>query len=92
MVDIPLLIRDLVFFLLVALVVNLITAKLSVRSTLGLVIVGLGIGFVGLARDYSGCLPYSGSARLDHGPLARSHPLADRSHSRPWLISTTARE
>ena len=51
MVDIPLLIRDLVFFLLVALVVNFITAKLSVPYTLGLVIVGLCIGFIGLAQE-----------------------------------------
>jgi CPA1 family monovalent cation:H+ antiporter len=51
MVDIPLLIRDLVFFLLVALVVNLITAKLSLPYTLGLVIVGLVIGFAGLTPE-----------------------------------------
>jgi CPA1 family monovalent cation:H+ antiporter len=51
MFDIPLLIRDLVFFLLVALVVNLITAKLSVPYTLGLVIVGLVIGFAGLTPE-----------------------------------------
>jgi Na+:H+ antiporter len=51
MVDIPLLILDLVLFLLVALVVNLITEKLSVPYTLGLVIVGLGIGLVGLAPE-----------------------------------------
>jgi CPA1 family monovalent cation:H+ antiporter len=51
MVDIPLLIRDLVLFLLVALVVNFITEKLSVPYTLGLVIVGLGIGVVGLAPE-----------------------------------------
>ncbi|HEY6411770.1 MAG TPA: cation:proton antiporter [Ktedonobacteraceae bacterium] len=51
MVDIPLLIRDLVLFLLVALVVNFITEKLSVPYTLGLVMVGLGIGLVGLAPE-----------------------------------------
>ena len=51
MVDIPLLIRDLVLFLLVALVVNFITEKLAVPYTLGLVIVGLGIGLVGLAPE-----------------------------------------
>ena len=51
MVDIPLLIRDLVLFLLVALLVNLITSKLSVPYTLGLVMVGLGIGFVGLTPE-----------------------------------------
>jgi CPA1 family monovalent cation:H+ antiporter len=51
MVDIPLLIRDLVLFLLVALLVNLITSKLSVPYTLGLVLVGLGIGFVGLTPE-----------------------------------------
>jgi CPA1 family monovalent cation:H+ antiporter len=51
MFDIPLLIRDLVLFLLVALVVNLITKKLSVPYTLGLVVVGLGIGLVGLAPE-----------------------------------------
>jgi monovalent cation:H+ antiporter, CPA1 family len=51
MVDIPLLIRDLVLFLLVALVVNYITEKLSVPYTLGLVIVGLGIGLVGLTPE-----------------------------------------
>ena len=51
MVDIPLLIRDLVLFLLIALVVNLITEKLSVPYTLGLVIVGLGIGLVGLTPE-----------------------------------------
>jgi Na+:H+ antiporter len=51
MVDIPLLIRDLVFFLLVAIVVNFITAKLEVPYTLGLVSVGLGIGFMGLTPE-----------------------------------------
>ena len=51
MVDIPLLIRDLVLFLSVALVVNLLSEKLRVPYTLGLVIVGLGIGFVGLTPE-----------------------------------------
>ena len=51
MIDIPVLIRDLAFFLLVALVVNFITAKLSVPFTLGLVIVGLVIGFTGLTPE-----------------------------------------
>jgi CPA1 family monovalent cation:H+ antiporter len=51
MIDVPLLIRDLVIFLLVALIVNLITEKLSIPYTLGLVIVGLIIGFVGLAPE-----------------------------------------
>ena len=51
MVDIPLLIRDLVLFLLVALVVNLLSEKLRIPYTLGLVIVGLGIGFVGLTPE-----------------------------------------
>jgi CPA1 family monovalent cation:H+ antiporter len=46
MVDIPLLFHDLVFFLLMALVVNFITANLSVPYTLGLV-----IGFVGLTPE-----------------------------------------
>ncbi|HAE83687.1 MAG TPA: hypothetical protein DDW33_03260 [Ktedonobacter sp.] len=51
MIDIPLLIRDLVIFLLVALIVNLISGKLSVPYTLGLVIVGLFIGLFGLAPE-----------------------------------------
>lgn len=51
MVDIPLLIRDLVFFLLVALVVNLLSGKLRIPYTLGLVIVGLGIGLIRLAPE-----------------------------------------
>ena len=51
MVDIPLLIRDLVLFLLIALVVNQLSEKLRVPYTLGLVIVGLGIGFVGLTPE-----------------------------------------
>jgi CPA1 family monovalent cation:H+ antiporter len=51
MVDIPLLIRDLVFFLLVALVVNLFSEKLRVPYTLGLVIVGLVIGFIELTPE-----------------------------------------
>jgi len=50
-VDISLLIRDLVFYLLIALVVNLITSKLSIPYTLGLVIAGLGIGFIGLTPE-----------------------------------------
>jgi len=51
MVDIPLFIRDLVLFLLVALVVNLLSGKLRIPYTLGLVIVGLGIGLIGLAPE-----------------------------------------
>lgn len=51
MVDIPLLMRDLIIFLLVALVVNLLSDKLRVPYTLGLVIVGLGIGLLGLAPE-----------------------------------------
>lgn len=51
MVDIPLLMRDLVIFLLVALVVNLLSDRLRVPYTLGLVIVGLGIGLLGLTPE-----------------------------------------
>ncbi len=51
MVDIPLLICDLVLFLLIALVVNLLSEKLRVPYTLGLVIVSLGSGFVGLTPE-----------------------------------------
>lgn len=51
MVDIPLLMRDLIIFLLVALVVNLLSDRLRVPYTLGLVIVGLGIGLLGLAPE-----------------------------------------
>jgi monovalent cation:H+ antiporter, CPA1 family len=51
MVDIQLLIRDLVFFLLVALVVNLLSEKLRIPYTLGLVIVGLVIGLAGLTPE-----------------------------------------
>ncbi len=51
MVDIPLLIRDLVLFLLVALVVNLLSERLRVPYTLGLVIVGLVVGLVGLTPE-----------------------------------------
>ncbi len=51
MVEIPLLIRDLVFFLLIALAVNLLSEKLRVPYTLGLVIVGLVIGLIGLTPE-----------------------------------------
>ncbi len=51
MVGMQLLIRDLVFFLLVALVVNLLSEKLRVPYTLGLVIVGLVIGLAGLTPE-----------------------------------------
>jgi Na+:H+ antiporter len=51
MVDIPLLMGDLVLFLLVALVVNLLSERLRIPYTLGLVIVGLGIGLLGLTPD-----------------------------------------
>jgi CPA1 family monovalent cation:H+ antiporter len=50
-VDIPLLIRDLVLFLLIALVVNLLTSKLAVPYTLGLVVVGLFLGFFQLTPE-----------------------------------------
>ena len=51
MVDIPLLMRDLLLFLCVALIVNLLSEKLRVPYTLGLVIVGLGIGLLGLTPE-----------------------------------------
>jgi CPA1 family monovalent cation:H+ antiporter len=51
MIAIQVLIRDLVFFLLVALMVNLLSEKLRIPYTLGLVIVGLIIGFVGLTPE-----------------------------------------
>ena len=51
MVDIPLLICDLVLLLLIALVVNLLSEKLRVPYRWGLVIVSLGIGFVGLTPE-----------------------------------------
>lgn len=49
--DIPLLIRDLVLFLLIALVVNLLTSKLAVPYTLGLVVVGLFLGLFQLTPE-----------------------------------------
>jgi CPA1 family monovalent cation:H+ antiporter len=51
MLDISLLIRDLVLFLGIALIVILITRKLALPYTLGLVIVGLFIGFIGLTPE-----------------------------------------
>jgi CPA1 family monovalent cation:H+ antiporter len=51
MVTIPLLMRDLLLFLLVALVVNLLSERLRVPYTLGLVIVGLVIGLLGLTPE-----------------------------------------
>jgi CPA1 family monovalent cation:H+ antiporter len=51
MIDLSLLIRDLVLFLLMALFVNLITKKLAIPYTLGLVIVGLLIGVMRLAPE-----------------------------------------
>lgn len=51
MVDISLLIRDLVLFLGLALLTILITRKLVLPYTLGLVLVGLVIGFVGITPE-----------------------------------------
>lgn len=51
MIDLPLLIRDLVLFLLIALLVVLATRKLAVPYTLGLVIVGLLVGFMRVAPE-----------------------------------------
>jgi len=47
MVDISLLVRDLVLFLGLALLTILITRKLVLPYTLGLVLVGLVVGFIG---------------------------------------------
>lgn len=51
MVDISLLVRDLVLFLGLALLTILITRKLVLPYTLGLVLVGLVIGFVGITPE-----------------------------------------
>ncbi len=51
MVTLPLLIRDLVFFLILALLVNVVTKKIALPETLGLVIVGLLIGLLGILPE-----------------------------------------
>src|SRR5690242_2729287 len=49
--DIPLLIRDLALLILIALVVIIISRKLAIPYTLGLVIAGLGVGFLNLLPE-----------------------------------------
>src|SRR5258708_1723399 len=51
LVDIPMLIRDLVLFLLIGLVVSLLQSKLAVPYTLGLVVVGLILGLFQLTPE-----------------------------------------
>lgn len=51
MVDISLLVRDLVLFLSLALLIVLVTRRFVLPYTLGLVIVGLVIGFIGIAPE-----------------------------------------
>ncbi|GHO87699.1 hypothetical protein KSZ_57050 [Dictyobacter formicarum] len=51
MLAIPLLIRDLVLFLTIALVTNLVTRKLAVPYTLGSVIIGLVVGIIGVTPE-----------------------------------------
>jgi CPA1 family monovalent cation:H+ antiporter len=51
MLDIPFLVRDLVFFLLTALTVILITRRLAVPYTLGLVVVGLLFSLFGILPE-----------------------------------------
>jgi CPA1 family monovalent cation:H+ antiporter len=49
--DIPLLIRDLALLILIALIVIIISRKLAIPYTLGLVIAGLGFGFLNLLPE-----------------------------------------
>ena len=51
MVGMALLVRDLVFFLGVALVVILVVRRLALPYTLGLVVVGLAIGLTGITPE-----------------------------------------
>lgn len=51
MVTLPLLIRDLVFFLALALLVNVVTRTFAFPETLGLVLVGLLLGFFGITPE-----------------------------------------
>ncbi|GCE30324.1 Na+/H+ antiporter [Dictyobacter alpinus] len=51
MLTLPILIRDLVLFLAIALVTNLVARRLSIPYTLGLVVVGLVVGLFGLTPE-----------------------------------------
>lgn len=51
MITLPLLIRDLVFFLALALLVNVVTRTFAFPETLGLVLVGLLLGFFGITPE-----------------------------------------
>ncbi|HTK10459.1 MAG TPA: cation:proton antiporter [Ktedonobacteraceae bacterium] len=51
MVSLSLIIRDLVFFLLIALVVAILTKRLAIPDTLGLVVVGVFLGFLKLTPE-----------------------------------------
>ncbi|HEY4387742.1 MAG TPA: cation:proton antiporter [Ktedonobacteraceae bacterium] len=51
MVSLSLIIRDLVFFLLIALVVAVLTKRLAIPDTLGLVVVGVLLGFLKITPE-----------------------------------------